>query len=183
MSPARADDFALVFRAVRLCRILDERQFVFLANRQNRIQVKRMAVKMHRYDGLGPRRDGAFELLRVKIHRGVVHVHINRFRAGVGNRPARRHKSERRGDDLVARPDAEQQHGDVQRGRAAVEGDAVFRADEPGEVLFKLRHVRPQAERAVVNRPRDGGVNFLADAAKLRGQVEIGNLVRHGAER
>ena len=57
----RADDFALVFRAVRLGRVFDERQFVFSANRQNRINVKRMAVKMHGHDGLGARRDGAFD--------------------------------------------------------------------------------------------------------------------------
>ena len=50
----------------------------------------------------------------------------------------------------------------------------MFRADEFGEILFKLRHVRAEAERAVVERARDGGVEVLAEAANLRRQVEIG---------
>ena len=106
----RADDFALVFRAVRLRGVLDQRQLVLSANRQNRVQVERMAVKMHGHDGLGARRDGAFDELRIEIERGVVNVHINRLGADVGNRPARRDERERRGDDLVAGADAEQQH-------------------------------------------------------------------------
>ena len=53
-------------------------------------------------------------------------------------------------------------------------------AGKSGEVFFKLRHVRPKAERAVVNGARDGGVKVLADAAHLCRQVKIGNRVSHG---
>jgi hypothetical protein len=124
----RADGFALVFRAVRLGGVLDQRQFVFAANRQDRIEVERMAVKMHRHDGLGARRDGAFDQLRVEIEGGVVNVHKDRLRADVGNRPARGDEREGRGDDFIAGADAEQQHRHVQRRGAAVEPGAVFRA-------------------------------------------------------
>ena len=179
----RADDFALVFCAVRLGGVFDERQLVFAANRQDRIEVERMAVEMHRHDGLGARRDGAFDQLGVEIEDGVVNIHKDRFRADVGNRPARGDEREGRGDDLVARADAEQQHGHVQRRGAAVESGTVFRADEFGEVLFKLRHVGAEAKGAVVNGPRNGGVQFFAERAQLRHQVEIGNFVVHfGAE-
>ncbi len=41
----RADDFAFVFRAVRLRRVLDQRQLVLLANRQNRVEVERAGRK------------------------------------------------------------------------------------------------------------------------------------------
>ena len=62
---------------------------------------------------------------------------------------------------------------------AAVEADAMFRAAEPREILFKLRHVRPEAERAVVKGARDGGVEILADAAQLGRQIEVGDWFGH----
>ena len=108
MSPNVPTILPLYFARVRLRGVLDERQLVLFADCQNRIEVERMAVKMHRHDGLGSRRDGAFDQLRIEVHRGVVNVHINRLRADVGNRPARRDERERRGDDFVARPDVEQ---------------------------------------------------------------------------
>ncbi len=46
-----------------------------------------------------------------------------------------------------------------------------------GKILLKLRHVRAEAEGAVVERARDGGIEVLADAADLRRQIEIGNRV------
>jgi hypothetical protein len=55
----------------------------------------------------------------------------------------------------------------------------MFRADEFGEVLFKLRHVGAEAEGAVVNRPRNGGVQFCAERTQLRHEVEIRNFVVH----
>jgi hypothetical protein len=55
----------------------------------------------------------------------------------------------------------------------------MFRADEFGEVLFKLRHVGAEAKGAIVNRPRDGGIKVLAQRAQLRREVEIGNFVIH----
>src|SRR6202044_895767 len=95
---------------------------------------------------------------------------------------ARRDERVRRGDDFVARPDIEQPQRDVQRGRAAVETERVLRAAELREVFFKLRHVRPEAKRTVVERAGERGVNFLTDAFDLRGQVEIGNFFSHVAD-
>ena len=115
-----------------------------------------------RHHGLGFGRDGAFEQFRVEVHRDIIHVHINRLCTDVGNRPARRDERERRGDDLVARPDVEQHQRNVQRGRAAVETDAVFRADEPAKSFSNWTTSGSEAERAVVEGARDGGVQFLA---------------------
>jgi hypothetical protein len=56
----------------------------------------------------------------------------------------------------------------------------MLRADEGGEVLFKLGHIRPEAERAVVQGPRNDGVEFLAERPQLCDEVEIGNFVSHG---
>jgi Xaa-Pro aminopeptidase len=55
----------------------------------------------------------------------------------------------------------------------------MFRAAEFGEILFELRHVRAEAERAIVQRAGERSVNFLADTAELRREVEVGNSVRH----
>jgi hypothetical protein len=88
-------------------------------------------------------------------------------------------KTLRRGDDFVTRADAEQHQRDVQRGRAAVESDAMLRAAEFREILFKLCHVRPEAKGTIVEGARDGGVKFRAEAADLCGQIEVGNFDGH----
>ncbi len=138
---------------------------------------------MHGHDGFGAPRDGPFNELRVEIERGVINIHIDRVRPDIGNRPTGGHERERRGDNFVAGANAEQQHGHVQRRGAAVETDAMFRADKSGKVFFKLRHVRSQAEGALVNGARDGGVKVLADIPQLGRQVEIGNWVSHFEEK
>ena len=102
-----------------------------------------------------------------------------RLRAAIGNRPARRDECVWRCDDFVAKLDVEHAQRDVQRGSAAVEAERVLRAAELREVLFKLCDVRPEAERTVVQRAGERGVNFLADAFDLRGQVEIWNFFWH----
>ena len=129
---------------MRLGGILHQRQLVLAANLQHRVHVKRMPVKMHRHDRLRPRRDRAFDQFRVQIERRVVNVHIDRLGADVGNRPTRRHKRVRRGDDFVARPDVQQQHRHVQRGGAAVEAHAVFR---PAIMWRNLSQIAPHPAR------------------------------------
>src|SRR5581483_10781435 len=63
----------------------------------------------------------------------------------------------------------------VQGGGAAVESDAMFGAGVLGKILFKLRDIRTEAKGAVVERAGDGGIQVFADAANLRGQVEVRN--------
>jgi hypothetical protein len=55
----------------------------------------------------------------------------------------------------------------------------MLRADEFREILLELHHVRPEAERTVVEGARDGDVQFFAQAADLRGEIEIGNFITH----
>jgi hypothetical protein len=49
--------------------------------------------------------------------------------------------------------------------------------DELRKIFFELRHVGSETERAVVDGAGDGGVQFLADAAELRGQIEVRDRV------
>jgi len=44
----------------------------------------------------------------------------------------------------------------------------MFRAAEFRKVLLELRHVRSEAEGAIVKRAGERGVNLLADATQLR---------------
>jgi len=76
--------------------------------------------------------------LRVEIEGGVIHVTTKAaLRARRRKSPNSCDKRERRGDDFVAGPTAEQQHRHVQRRGAAVEAGAIIRTTEFCEVLFK----------------------------------------------
>jgi len=128
---------------------------------------------MHRHDCFRPRGYGLFNQCGVNVEGLVVNVHIHRLRAGIRNGPARRDERVRRADDFIARFDIEQQHRDVQRGGAAIETQRVPGVAIAGKVLFKLRHIGPQAERAIVNGFGNDGVQLLAKGPHLRGQIEI----------
>ena len=174
-----AHRFALVLRAMRLRRVLHEGQIVPPADVRDGIDVERQAVQMHGQHGLRARRDGLFDQRGIEVERLLVNVRIHRPRPAVRDGPARGDESERRGDDLVAGADIVQPHRDMQGGRAAVEAERVLHPAVRREILFKLRHVRPEAERTVVERTRQRGVQLRADGTDLRGQVQIGNFVRH----
>src|SRR5439155_8739083 len=89
--------------------------------------------------------------------------------------PTGGNESERSGDHLITGTDVEQQHGHVQRRGAAVEAHAMFGPTKAGEVLFKLRDLRPETKRALVERARNRRVNVLADGPHLRRQIEVGD--------
>ena len=142
----RADFFAPVGRRMRLRGILHQRQPMFATDFQNRVDVERVPVKMDGHHHLGFGGDGALELFRVEIHRPLLDIHIDRLCADIGNRPARRHECVGGGDHFIPRLEAEQQQRNMQGRCPAVEGDAMLRADEGGEIFFELHHVRAQAK-------------------------------------
>src|SRR3954463_2498448 len=131
---------------------------------------------MYRQYSLGARRDRALDELWIEVEGGIFNININRLGADVRNGPTGGNEGARRGDDLVPGADVEQEHADMQRRGAAVKGNAVLRAAKAGKIFFELRHVGTQAEGAVVERARNGGVDFFADWPHLGGKVEV----RHG---
>ncbi len=143
------------------------------------VQIERLAVQMHGQQGLGARRDGRFDQPGIEVERGIINIHIDRPRAAIGNSPTGGNERERRGDDFIARADIVEAHGHVQRRSAAVEAERVFDVAIGGEVLFKLGHIRAEAKGTVIECARKGGVEFFTDAANLRGQIQVGNFVRH----
>src|SRR5256885_5233505 len=55
-----ADTPTAVFCSMGLGGVFDERDFMFAGNLQQRIEIRRMAIKMDGEDGAGTRSDGAF---------------------------------------------------------------------------------------------------------------------------
>ena len=112
----------------------------------------------------------------VQVHRRLVDVDEHGLGADIGDGPAGRDEGERGRDDLVAGPDVQEAHRDVQGGGAAVEADAVARADIGGELALECLDLGPEAEGAGVERARQGGVQLGPDRTDLRRQVEVGDL-------
>ena len=134
-----------------------------------------MPVQVNGQDRLRARRDGLFDRFWIEIERGIVHVHVNRFGVDVRDGPACGYEGARGGDDFVTLANAQQEHGDVQGGRAAIEGDAMFGSAKAGEILFELDDVGPEAKGAIIQGPGNGGIDFLAERAHLRGKIEVGD--------
>src|SRR5260370_10252352 len=114
-----------------------------------------MTIEMHRHDSSGTRGDRSLNLLRIQIEGGVLDIHEHRFGANIRNRRAGGNERERRGDNFITRLKFKQPHGDVQSRGAAVEPNALFGPAELREILLKLRHVRPEAKAALLERARD----------------------------
>src|SRR6266404_1646230 len=132
-----------------------------------------MAVEMDGQDSLGAWGNGAFDQFGIQIKCGIIDIDVNWPCPDVGNRPARGNKGEWRGDDFSARAHLEQSHRHMQRRGAVVETDTMLGAAEAGEVFLKLSHIRPEAEGAIIERTRDGGVEVFADGQDLRRQIEV----------
>ena len=99
----RAERPALVARAERLARVLDEREPVPVADRAQLVELARIAVDVDRDDRLRPRRDRRLDRRRVEVERPRVDVREDRRRALVHRAVRRRDERVRRRDHLVAR--------------------------------------------------------------------------------
>ena len=67
--PVRADRRALVLRAERLARVLDERETVLLRDRAQRVELARIAVDVDGDDRLRPRRHRRLDRGRIEVQR------------------------------------------------------------------------------------------------------------------
>src|SRR6202012_1217640 len=110
---------------------------------------------------------------------GVVDIDVNGFCADVGDGPTGGDEGEGRSDDFIAGADAENDHGHVERGSAAVESDAMLSAQVFGEVLFELDDIGSEAEGTIIEGAGDGRIEVRAQTAYLRRQIEIRNRFAH----
>jgi hypothetical protein len=100
---------------------------------------------------LGARGDGVGDRRRVDVAGERVDVDEDGGRPDVDDDVGRGHEGHRRGDHLVARPDAQGVQGEVQTGRAGVEGDGIrdpqvvcHQALEPLRARTGAQPARPQ---------------------------------------
>ena len=144
-------------RAERAGGVLEHRQLGQL------LEPRRPAEQVHGEHRLRARRDPTRGVLGIDVHRHRVDVDEHGRRPG--ERDDVRRRRERVGGDehLVARAEAEREHGDVQRGRARRDGDRVRGPRGPGEQRLELRHLRAHRQHAGLEHRGDLGELRLAD--------------------
>ena len=135
----RADQPALVERAVGVRDILDHRDFVAASDLHDAIHIRGIAGVVHDQDRLGTRADAVLDVIRVDAQRLRVDVGEDDRAAERVDGRARRPVGDAGADDLVAVTDAQAEHRGVQRGSAGVvrQGEAH---PVPGCVLFLEPH-------------------------------------------
>ena len=122
-SPAilRAESFGGVFH---------HEDAVLSGDSHNRVHVARMAVEMHRHDGLCARRDFTLEVRWIKRPRIARHVGEHRLCAEMDDDIRAGGEGEVRHDDFIARPDAERGEREVERGGAVRDAERITNIEE-----------------------------------------------------
>ena len=91
------------------------------------------------------------------------------------NRAGRGEERERRGDDLVPRPDIERAQREQDGVRPVGAADRVTRVRESGDRALEARHRLPQNECLVVDDAHEGRDDVVTNRGVLRAKVEQGN--------
>ena len=144
----RAEALALVRRAERLARVLDQHDAVTLADRDQLVVLRRVAEDVDRDERLRLRRDRGLDRRRVEVERARVDVREHRSRALVDRAVRRRDERVRRRDHLVARLDTCEAHAEMQSRRARRDRCAVRRADRVREQRLEAGAGRPERQPA-----------------------------------
>ena len=108
------------------------------------------------------------------------HVDEDRRRPHKGHHARRRGKGEAGDEDRIARPDPLRHQRNLEGVGAARAGDRVGDAGARSQRRLQLGHRRAQDETAVLEHPRDGGVDIGLEAPVLRIQVDEGDGVAAG---
>ncbi|MNX91376.1 hypothetical protein D3C86_1234510 [compost metagenome] len=169
-----ADLAPVKLRAVGLRAVLDHLEAVTPGELHDPGHVGRVAVDVDRDDGLGRGRDEAFEGAGVHAAGGGVDVAEDRHGAREldGRRGGDRRVGD--GDDLVAGLDAHGAQGEGDGVRAVGDPHAVRKAEEGGEFTLEGLDLLAEDVPALLQDPRDGGLDGL------RVRVVLGLGVRDG---
>ena len=92
-------------------------------------------------------------------------------RADVHDREDRRDVGVGDGDDLVARPDPERPQGEMQRGRAAADADAMGDLPVGGELRLERGQVRTHREARAGQARLEGGSQLVGDRGVPAGHI------------
>ena len=101
---------------------------MLLGDGHNRIHIRRLAVKVHGYDGTGVRRDGGGNAPRIEIERFRVGFDWNGYSTSKGDGQPGGDGRVRRHDDFVAWTDFQSAQSEMQGIQAGADADAMFRA-------------------------------------------------------
>ena len=124
-----------------LSAVVDHADAVLSAYRVELVYPGALAVKMNRQYSLGLARYLLLGFRRVKVE--IRGIDVREDRGGADDLDSLRgsHKSERGGDDLIARADIACGKRNDQRVRAGVHGYPVFGFAEAGDFLFERGHI------------------------------------------
>ena len=103
-----------IFRSVGLRRVFDHNQPMPARHVHNRVHVGRLAVEMHGQDRLRARRDRGLNRGRIHRESAGINIHQNGARSAVGDGGNAGDKSERHGDDFIARTDSGRKQREMQ---------------------------------------------------------------------
>ena len=156
----------------RLGGILDQHQVVLLGERHQRRHVRHLPEEVNDDYGAGTGRDGCRNGLRVGVEGAGLDVHEHRAPARVVDGSRCGEKGEGRGDDLVARLQAEGAEREEQRVGPAGAGNAVLGARQPGHLALELAHLRPHDEALPFDDAHDGGQDGVLDPLVLGDEIE-----------
>jgi len=140
----RADLPPVELRPVGLAAVLDDLQPVPPGDGQDRVHVRRQAVKVNHHDRPRLLADGGLDAGGVDVHRLEVDVHENGDGVVVNHAGGRGAPRVGRDDHLVARADPAGGHAHVKGGGAGVGGDGQPVSVPGGELFLKGLAVGPE---------------------------------------
>jgi hypothetical protein len=166
--------------------VFDQGKVVAVREGAEPLHVDHLAVEVNRNHGLGARRDGGFDSVRVEQAGGGVDVGEDRGGTGVQHGVRGSDERHRGRDDFVSGADAEGEQSQVQPVGAARDAHGVGHAKVRSEEVFELGHARAgRQEQRGQRRPkrRDLFVTQIVakelDLARGKGHGEG----RHSTER
>ena len=175
-------------RPDRLSGVFNDDQSMFPDAAFDRIHLAAQAEQMHGHDGADDTAAAAMhrpsvpsfaliaqelrQAFRREVVGGRVDVDEQRPRAQTGHTARGRKKTVGRGDDRIARPDAQShEHGEERIGSRG-NADGVGGAGEPGHGAFEFFHVRPEDESLAGQHLIETLPNRFSQAGILLGQIE-----------
>jgi hypothetical protein len=164
--------FVVIHRPNGSVGIINHRDAMALADRQQGIHVAKVAVEMHRHDRLGLGRDRGLHLFWVQTPAVREDVHKHRYGAQVHDRCGRCDPIGVGHDHLISWPDPQGMHAHVQRTGAAAGGDGVVHAQMGLERLLEANDVVVTVLAPAIGRS-GGGVSHLQFGD---GGLGVGNL-------
>ncbi len=172
---------SLEFRAVGLCTVLRHEEAVPVRNGPGARIVKGLPVQMDAQDAPGPWRDPLLQQGRIQLPGIRRAVHEHRRGPGIADPPCRGDIGVGRYDDLVPRPYAQRQHGQVQRGGAVVHAAGVRDSYVFREFPVKGIRVLPAGKGSVPADPFNGLQVLLPVGIIVPGQIDAFDVCAHAA--